>query len=65
VILARQLLEGEFVVAADFPQEGRIEFGRLRLGASDQRRRIRTGEAQQHVGRLHLGTLAAGQFDLQ
>jgi hypothetical protein len=37
VVLACQFFEGEFLVAADFPQKGGVEIDHLRLGPADQR----------------------------
>jgi hypothetical protein len=64
-IFPRQFLEAEFGLAADLPEEFRLDAFRFRLGALEQFARRRGCKAQQHVGGLHLDALAGAGFDLE
>ncbi len=64
-VVACQDVEGEFLGAADFPQETRIDgLGELLCLGHEARQRLAV-EAQQHRARLHLGALAVRGFDLE
>ena len=65
VVFSGEFFESEFLFAADFPEKTDVDPFRVRFAALQQFARRRGGKAQQHVGRLHLGTLAGRKFDLQ
>src|SRR5207344_2568808 len=65
VVIGGEIAEGEFALATGLPQEVRVELGRERLRFRDERRRRRSGEAQQHVRCLDLEPFARRRLDLQ
>ena len=64
-VFAGEVDEGEFVVAADFPQELGVEAFCLGLGTLQQLARRGLGEAHQNVVALQFEALAVGRFHLQ
>ena len=64
VVLARELVEAEFVVRHDFPQEIRVELRHELVRARERFGGRRRGKAQQHVRRLDLLPLARDGLDL-
>ena len=64
-IVAGEVGEGEFGVAAGFPEKVGVHAFGLGLGTRYQVGAGRLGEAQQHVRGLDLGALARCEFDLQ
>jgi hypothetical protein len=64
-VFAGEVDEGEFVVAADFPQELGVEAFGLGFGALQQLARRGLGEAHQNVVALQFEALAVGRFHLQ
>jgi hypothetical protein len=65
VVVGGEFLEAELGFAAGLPEEIDIHAFGFRFGAVDQFAGSGRGEAQQDVGRLDLGALARGEFDLQ
>ncbi len=63
-VFGAQLGKAEFFFARDFPQELEVDVRRHGLGRVHQLLRAGLFKLQQHVARLDLGALAAGQFDL-
>ncbi len=64
-VLGGEFLEAEFALRRALPQEIGVDVRVQAARCGQQRVRGRRIEAQQHVRRLDLHALAAGQFDLQ
>ena len=57
-VLAGQLVKAEVFLGGHFPDQVRVDVGRLRSGLGDQFRRAGLGELEQHVGGFHLHAFA-------
>jgi hypothetical protein len=65
LVFGGEVGEGEFVLAADFPEELDVQAFGLGLGAREQVGRAGLAEFHQHMGALELHPLAVGVLDLQ
>ena len=64
-VLIGKITKMKLAIARTLPQEFRFDLRDQRLATGQQFARRRFLVAQQHIGRLDLGTLAGGGFDLQ
>jgi hypothetical protein len=64
-VVAREVLEAEFLLRRALPEEVQVDSGRLQPRLLEQLRAGRPLEAQQHVAGLDLAAPAPGQLDLE